>query len=105
MNVTNKPLQTGGSLWMWRNPDNTYRHQFLKLDLTCEPGDYAGILIISDAIQGNALAFNIERLIKELPTLIEGSKEKFELYWWREDDAKKRNSMLFDLTERPVFIG
>jgi hypothetical protein len=105
MDAKKKPIQTGGSLQMWRSPDNSYRHHFLELDLSCEPGNYAGILIFSDATHSNVEVFNIESLWKELPNLLEKRKDEVIAYWWREDDAKERSRMLSDLTTRPVFLG
>lgn len=105
MNSTNKPVQTRGDLLMWRNPENSYRHYFLELDLKCELDDCPGILIISDATHSNVSVFNIERLWNELPKLIKNKKDKVVAYWWRVDDTDERSRMLSNLTARPVFLG
>ena len=100
-----KPLQCDGLLQTWRNPDNSFNHIFLELDLACEPMDYAGILIISDLNHDNAKVFNIKSLWKELPRLIENKEHDVIAYWWHEDDAKKRSRMLSDITTHPLFVG
>lgn len=78
---------------------------FLKLDLTCEPDSYPGILIVTDEHCTQAVASAVKNLRKELPQVLKANPEIPVAYWWLEQDAQKLKEMLSQLTERPLFVG
>lgn len=100
-----KPIQAGGLLQAWRNPDGSFHQLFLKLDLDCEPEKYPGILIASDISHRHVLVAAVKNLHKELPLLLKQIEGKEVVYWWREEDGHERSKILSGLTGHPVFVG
>lgn len=105
MDSQERHIQVGGALHLWRNPGNTFKHHFLELDLNCEPSPYPGILIIADDHNNNAESFNVESLIKKLPSLLRDKSKNIRAYWTREDDANERSLMHSKLTPHPLYLG
>lgn len=101
MDKKDKFIQTGGSLEVWQDPEKSYHHLFIKLDLDSEHVDFAGILIISDENKGNIEVLNIKSLRRELPSLLIKRENKVRASWWRENDANERNCILSALTRCP----
>ena len=97
------PMQTGGNMHAWCNPNRNFKHAFLRLNLACEPDRYPGIVIVADENLRNALAIEVENLQEELPALLRAAPEKSVVYWWLEQDKDKRQRVLSNLTSRPEF--
>lgn len=96
-------MQIGGMLLRWANPDRTYVQHFLKLDFECEADPYPGILILTDSAHHSPLLCNVINLRKELPYLLKRNPERTVGFWWLETDDKKRQAIVKQLTESPVY--
>lgn len=100
-----KPRQAGGLLQAWRNPDSTFHHLFLKLNLDCEPDNYPGVLIVSDVHHHHVLVAAVNSLQKELPLLLQQLEGERIVYWYLEQNEQERSRIVFGLTTHPVFVG
>jgi hypothetical protein len=89
----------------WKNPDKTYRHAFLKLDLNCEPDPYPGVVIVSDVNHVQVFVAEVQDVQKELPRLLERIKGEAVAYFDLEMDAQKRKEILSGLSSQPLFHG
>lgn len=105
MNPGLKPIQGGGMCHAWQSPDGNFKHLFLKLDLSCEPDNYPGILIVADEHCTKAVATAVKNLRRELSQLLNATPGTPVAYWWLEQDAQKLKQILSQLTEHPVFVG
>lgn len=100
-----RPIQAGGMFHVWRSPDNSFRHSFLKLYLDCEPDKYPGIVIVSDENYQEACATPVKNLQRELPQLLQRIQGQPIAYWWLEQDEGELNKILSGITGHPVFVG
>ena len=100
-----KPIQTGGMCHAWQSPDGTFKHVLLKLDLSCEPDPYPGVVIIADEHCMHAVASAVKSLRKELKQKMAGAPPKSVAYWSLQQDEAELTRILSGLTERPTFYG
>jgi hypothetical protein len=96
-------MQAGGMLHLWRSPDGSFKHLFLKLDFECEPDKYPGVVIVADEHYRHAFAVAVQNLQRELPALLQQVNGKPVAYWWLERDQNELKRILAGLTEHPVF--
>lgn len=96
-------MQTCGDLRKWSNPERTYDHILLKMDLECEADPYPGILILTDRNYNNASASLVTNLRKELPKLLGLLGEDAIVYWCMIYKEEDRQDALRRLTSAPVF--
>lgn len=105
MNERLKPIQVSGMLHAWRSPDTSFKHIFLKLDFSCEPDNYPGIVIVTDENCCRAVATAVTNLRKDLPQLLKSRPEARIAYWSLQQDVTETARILAGLTEHPTFVG
>jgi hypothetical protein len=97
------PIQVGGELRRWSNPDRTFRYGLVKMNLECEADPYPGILILTDRSYKRVWTLNIKNLRNELSAILEPLDEETIAYWRIVQDDEERDKLLADLTKNPVF--
>ena len=100
-----KPFQTGGMCHAWQSPDRTFKHVLLRLDLSCEPGPYPGIVIITDEHCMHAVATRVANLRQELEQKMAEGPPKSVVYWSLQQDETELPRILSGLTRQPTFYG
>jgi hypothetical protein len=96
-------LQTGGDMHAWRSPDSNFRRVFLKLDLSCEPVNRSGVVIIADEHCDSASIAAVENLRRELPGLLSAVAEPYVVYWSTQLKKEDASKIIAGLTEHPQF--
>ena len=103
--MNSKPIQAGGINHVWRNPKNSFRHPFLKLNLNCKLDNHPGVVIVSNVNYQQAFASQVNSLEKELPQLLQSVQGQAVAYWWLEHEVNEQNRIYSGITEHPVFVG
>lgn len=96
-------MQTGGDLRRWSNPQRTFHHALLKLNLECEADPYPGVLILTDPVYEKASAMAVKNLRNELSKILEPLSDATIAYWWLSVKDAERERLLNGLTTTPVF--
>ena len=96
-------MQTSGICHLWRSPDGSFEHTFLKLNFECEPDRYPGVVIVTDDNYEQAFAAAVQNLQRDLPALLKQTQGKPVAYWWLEQNENEVKRILSGLTGHPVF--
>lgn len=97
------PMQTGGQVCRWSNPDRTFHCSLVKMNLACEADPYPGILILTNLHHEMASALDVKNLRKELTKILEPLGEDTIAYWKIAKDEGERKGLLASLTQKPIF--
>ena len=100
-----KPIQAGGMNYLWKSPDGSFQHMFLKLDPSCDQDFLPGVVIVSDEHNQNAKAFSVKNLQREFPDLLSRFSGPVNAHWWIEKDEKDAFALLSKISTNPVFVG
>jgi hypothetical protein len=96
-------IQTSGTLHVWRNPSNNFKHAFLRIDFRCNLDPRPGIVIITNENYQHAFASAVKNLQRELPALLNQIQGNPVAYWWLEQNKNEIERILSGITEHPVF--
>ena len=100
-----RPIQIGGMLHSWQSPDGKFKRALLRLDPSCEPDPYPGVVVICNAGCQEAKLTTVQNLRRDLPKLLQDVEAPTLVYWHLETDDEERLAWSAGLTESPQFIG